>query len=228
MPEGEGPHGGKALGFLKNSTAGLPNWAWILVIGAGIAAAVIIPKFIQGQNSGNTGSNNPGSDTGPSGLGLAIDPTTGLPYAVEGLVPSGAMAGQTNLQAPPLQGANTSVSSSLSGNVRGSRLGDVYDTSLHPQGIPITSTPGGSENIGAIPFGTSGVQVISQAAQTGPTSPQGGSTYYLVNYNGTTGYVSSFDLPQLNQGVGSTGPQWPALFDRSRHPRMVQEIYHAR
>jgi LysM repeat protein len=75
--------------ILTKDTAGIPNWAWIAIIVAGIAAAYVVPKFL-----GNTSSTTSSTDTsGSSGLGLAIDPTTGLPYAVEGLVPSGAYAG---------------------------------------------------------------------------------------------------------------------------------------
>src|SRR6266704_1488198 len=87
MPDASPTHGKGIEGFLKGETAGLPNWAWILIVAAGIAAAVIVPKFFGGASSTDT------SSTPDSGIGLAIDPTTGLPYAVEGLVPLGAGAG---------------------------------------------------------------------------------------------------------------------------------------
>lgn len=77
--------GGK--GFLNQEVAGLPNWAWIAVIAAGIGAVYIVPKFFGNKASSST------SSSGTSGLGLAIDPTTGQPYAVEGLVPAGGLAG---------------------------------------------------------------------------------------------------------------------------------------
>jgi len=81
-------------GFLNKDTAGLPNWAWGLVVVGGIAAAYIVPKFLGGASSTtSTDQTSTNTGTGASGLGLAIDPTTGLPYAVEGLVPSGAGAG---------------------------------------------------------------------------------------------------------------------------------------
>lgn len=100
MAEGEA---GKGIGgFLKGSTGPLPNWAWGLVIVGGIAAAYFIPKFFGGGQgtSGQTSTDTGTSDQ--SGLGLAIDPTTGLPYAVEGLVPSGGTTGGTGYgSAPP-------------------------------------------------------------------------------------------------------------------------------
>lgn len=76
-------------GFLQKDTAGMPNWVWLIVVAGGIAAAYFIPKFMGKNSSTDTSS----TDTSGQGLGLAIDPTTGLPYAVEGLVPSGAGAG---------------------------------------------------------------------------------------------------------------------------------------
>jgi hypothetical protein len=100
MAEGDvAPHtGGKGIsGFLSQQTAGLPNWAWLLVIAVGIAAAVVVPKLV-----GKGGGISPTPDTGSEGLGLAIDPTTGLPYAVSGLVPSGAYAGGNTVSTPDM------------------------------------------------------------------------------------------------------------------------------
>lgn len=89
--------GGKISSFLHAETAGMPNWVWLLVIGAGIAAAIVIPKFLNGSKTNAADQASSGTGTGASGLGLAIDPSTGLPYAVEGLVPSGGIGNSTNL-----------------------------------------------------------------------------------------------------------------------------------
>ena len=90
-----------AGGFLMGETAGVPNWAWILVVAAGIVLAVIVPRVLN-KGGGGTATSAPGTSTdnlnsggGSSGLGLAIDPTTGLPYAVQGLVPSGGSSGNS-------------------------------------------------------------------------------------------------------------------------------------
>ena len=90
-----------AGGFLIGETAGMPNWAWILVVAAGIVLAVIVPRVLN-KGGGGTATSAPGTSTdnlnsggGSSGLGLAIDPTTGLPYAVQGLVPSGGSSGNS-------------------------------------------------------------------------------------------------------------------------------------
>jgi LysM repeat protein len=95
-------HSGGFKGFLTGTTAGLPNWAWILVVGGGIAAAYFLPKLL-GSSSSSTTTPTTGTDT--SGIGLAVDPTTGLPYAVEGLVPSGANAGDGSVGVTGTTGA---------------------------------------------------------------------------------------------------------------------------
>lgn len=101
-PEPTG-HSGGFKGFLTGTTAGLPNWAWILVVGGGIAAAYFLPKLLGSSSSSSTTTPTTGTDT--SGIGLAVDPTTGLPYAVEGLVPSGAYAGDTSGSTTGVTGA---------------------------------------------------------------------------------------------------------------------------
>ena len=78
-------------GFMTNDTAGMPNWVWLLVIAGGIGLALVVKRMTATKATGNTA---PTTGAIPdSGLGLAIDPTTGLPYAVEGLVPSGQSVG---------------------------------------------------------------------------------------------------------------------------------------
>lgn len=81
-------------GFLEKETAGIPNWGWAAIIIVGIGAAYILPKFL-GQKGNADASTDQGANT--AGLGLAIDPATGLPYAVEGLVPSGGLQSGTNV-----------------------------------------------------------------------------------------------------------------------------------
>jgi hypothetical protein len=85
-------------GIMGKEVAGLPTWVWVIVVGAGIAAAYIVPKFL---NKGTSAAATTGTgDSSGSGLGLAVDPTTGLPYAVEGLVPGGGLAGGGNTTTP--------------------------------------------------------------------------------------------------------------------------------
>ena len=87
------PEGGIGK-FLEKDTAGIPNWGWLGIIVLGIGAAYVLPKFL-GQSGNSSASTDQGANT--AGLGLAIDPATGLPYAVEGMVPSGGLQGGTNV-----------------------------------------------------------------------------------------------------------------------------------
>lgn len=87
--------------FLQKDTAGLPNWVWGLIVAAGIAAAYFVPKLINPSGSSSSSASGSTDTSGQQGLGLAIDPTTGLPYAVEGLVPSGAGAGSNGGNSTP-------------------------------------------------------------------------------------------------------------------------------
>jgi hypothetical protein len=71
--------------YIHNLFGKLPPWAYVAIIGGGIAAAVVLPKFFGGTGNQTTASN--GSDTT-----AAIDPNTGLPYPISGY-PGGAFAG---------------------------------------------------------------------------------------------------------------------------------------
>lgn len=80
--------------ILEKQTAGMPNWVWLAVIVVGVGSAIIIPRFFGGGKEGKPSKpGTTGDDTDMDGIGLAVDPTTGLPYAVSGLVPSGAVPG---------------------------------------------------------------------------------------------------------------------------------------
>lgn len=184
---------GKVGSFLNAETAGLPNWAWLLVVAAGIAAAVFIPK-IAGKGIEKKQETEEGK-----GLGLAIDPTTGLPYAVEGLVPSGG-AGN-----PPLitSGTNTIPSSGIMAVKARPRI------SSRDIGIPIRDIPGGEgETIGQIAY-NSPVDIVGPVQQgtSNFAGSSGGSTLWYPVKGG--GYISAFDV-----NAGATGPSlstsmWP-------------------
>lgn len=198
--------------LLTKETAGLPNWAWVGVIIAGVGATYFLPKLL--GKSTNTTANTPTTSTdagtSASGIGLAVDPTTGLPYAVEGLVPSGANAGTTS--------TGTTASQPLMNEVgiiraRGnSSLTTSYDTKNN-QGIPIRTQPdAGKGTVGYEPYGSQ-VQVIGPAvtgAYNLPNNKNGNNGtnlwYKVVAPNGQTGYVSAYDFS--GAPVERTG-QWP-------------------
>ncbi len=197
-------------GFLKADTAGLPNWAWLLVVAAGIAAATILPKYF-GKATGSTTTDQTSTDTGTSqaGLGLAVDPTTGLPYAVEGLVPSGGTAGGTNID---LGSTNNLLSQLLS-------QGQTENTLLSNLNQPPPPAPGALPGGGNLPPPKPVPSVIdqirsrfsSEAVKGYDTShPQGipiRSSAGVSNGNtiGYAAYGSTIDLTgaQLVSGSGN-------------------------
>lgn len=196
-------HGKGIGGVLGQSTAGLPNWAWIVVVGAGIAAAIILPKIFGGGSSNTTsGTTSTGGTSDSSGLGLAVDPTSGLPYAVEGLVPSGATAGMSSTTTSP----NTVPATNPTPTYTTIKAGDLETAPRDVHGKTITRIPSGAN-----------VQLLS-----GPPIPDpagGTKVYYPVSYNNQSGYVGS-DVIHLNAGSTGRGPYpWPTSFTRSRHYR---------
>lgn len=206
-------HAGKVGGFLQQSTAGLPNWAWLLVIAGGITAAIVIPKYLNKEQPSSAASS-----TSPSGLGLAVDPTTGLPYAVEGLVPSGAGVQNTS-SPPPLPTPQATAPPANTATVRGSTplfSGDTYEAS-HPQGVQTFSQPGGNPT-GFLPYGSQISLQSSTPIESGQPTPS--SFFKLANGQ----YVLAQDLMGVS-GTGSTGPRvapnWPQNYVRSRHFRIA-------
>jgi hypothetical protein len=180
--------------LLSKETAGLPNWAWVAVVGAGIAAATILPKFFGGKSNDPTTPDT--TPSGSSGIGLAIDPTTGLPYAVSGLVPSGGTTG-----------INTTSSSqntqSLLGTIRGRNTSLSYDKQ-HTEGIHLESGPNGNSTIGYIPYGTQ-VSITGAPVSGGKINNLPTSLWYPVKTStGKTGYVLSTDFVSLPSSV-----TWP-------------------
>lgn len=193
------PHGGHTGNFLAQSTAGLPNWAWLLVIAGGITAAIFIPKLLPGAQSTSTATPS------GSGLGLAVDPTTGLPYATEGLVPSGASAGTS--APPPIPTSPTTAFPPTNAPT----LSSVFTRAQQPgvvgqNSIPIWQTPNAdwNQDIGSIP--------INSPVQVGSPVQTGTQTFYPISYNGTTGYVASWDLAGL-----PLRQNWPDTSLRTRH-----------
>jgi hypothetical protein len=195
------PHGKGMGGFLNAQTAGLPNWAWILVVVAGIAAAIYLPKMF--------GKSGTSTDQAGQGLGLAIDPTTGLPYAVSGLVPAGGTTGGGATQSVAALGPTQPESPPPTLGIIRPSAGAGWDAAH--SGIPLTAAPGvgAGQQENAIPFGAQ-VQVLG--AQVGPTSPQNTNIYYQIKYNDKSGYVSSFDLPN----VYNANPAWPGGTSQQR------------
>ena len=136
----------KATEFLSKETAGLPNWAWGAVIVAGIGATYLVPRlFGKSGSTAATAVDTGTSKANTSGIGLAVDPTSGLPYAVEGLVPSGGTSGT---QTPP----GTPSGSNLFQEIGIIRYRTSTGTTANydqknAQWVPIRSSAGGTGSI---------------------------------------------------------------------------------
>lgn len=215
--------------FLEKETAGIPNWGWAIVIVVGIGAAIFVPKLLNRSPQNSTDSGTPNSD-----IGLAIDPATGLPYAVEGLVPSGGTAGgpsgagtnvdltatnnllQQLLQAQQAQNGT----SNGTGNHGGGAVSTVTNIlararmgSSNGAGIGVRSQPGGSgtKTIRNIAFGAP-VMIIGPAVNGGPNNAvtpgvAQSNQWYPVQGGG---YVSAADVvisptPEASAGAKTGG-----------------------
>jgi hypothetical protein len=191
-------HAGKIGDFLNQSTAGLPNWAWILVVAGGILAAIYIPKLLPGSN---TATNN---STG-TGLGLAVDPTTGLPYAVEGLVPSGGTTGATTTLSPTTTTSTPTITNSFKTRLFGTGGVEAYDQQF--KSIPIRDKPGGNV-VSGIGYGVT--VTPTGGPVTGPNNisegnPNGSTIWYPV----PGGYISAFDLQIPESSSNTNLVSWP-------------------
>lgn len=193
--------------FMSKETAGLPNWAWGAIIVVGIGATFVVPKLF-GRATGNVANGNTGvtstdSGTANAGLGLAVDPTSGLPYAVEGLVPSGGLSGTS-------QGTSTTTQNQLMNEIGKIRARNTsgptaaYDKK-YAQGVPIHSgTSSASPITGYEPYGT---QVMLEGNSVPGASNLGNSQWYPVLLSGgQTGYVSGYDFNGAPQPQPITWP----------------------
>lgn len=223
--------GGHSGGFLKQVTAGLPNWAWILVVVGGVGAAIMVPKLFGGKSPGaggdGTSTQTSTDQTNPNttGLGMAIDPGTGLPYAVEGLVPSGNPYGSNtgNLDFSSLnqliQQTLKPEQNNLAQNTIGYIRGRFNQTQTHaydlatPQGVPIRDATGnilGYQSYGSAVNITGNPQTFNgrtNFAVTKNTPVGSGSQEWLpITYNGQTAYINSFDLTGYQNVPASQTP----------------------
>lgn len=188
MAEGDLPKSNVG-NFLKQSTAGLPNWAWILVVGAGIAAAYFVPKFF-GNKIGQTST--------LSGPSAAIDPTTGLPYA-----PGGPFAGGGNTTTGTTTTIGTIGTNIFQTRPKAINQSDpTYAFDQSNPGVPIRSSPNQTATLlGYLPFGAS--INVTGAAITGGLN-EGNTLWYPVQ----GGYISAYDLVAVNQNTANF-VTWP-------------------
>jgi hypothetical protein len=202
-------------GIMGKEVAGLPTWVWVIVVGAGIAAAYIVPKFL---SKGTSAAATTGTgDSSGSGLGLAVDPTTGLPYAVEGLVPGGGLAGGGNTTTPvtsPVTPPTTTTPFNPfapvlpQGTTVPATSGNVF--TYQGQQYTIVAGPGGRI------WGALGKMSLAQAQNT----PIGPSTKVLLTAPASY-YTPGAVAPPISYGqspiyAGFYEPLWPGGVTQKR------------
>jgi len=194
MPEGsEG--GTKGIGgILKAQTGPLPNWVWLVVIGGGIAIAYFLPKFLAQNSTSQPDATTTNAGTSNSGLGLAIDPTTGLPYAVEGLVPSGATVGTAPGVLPPTPTTTTSTTTSTT---------DLANNPFYPLLPPNTQLPSAATG--------SYMQVNGQwyTVVAGPEGRVWGALGKLSAQQAQSAPIGITTKRLLSEPASAYNPSWP-------------------
>lgn len=198
----------KVTELLTKETAGLPNWAWGLVVvgGAGVgywfvrknsssttaagstttSATGATDTSQAGANAVSQPSDNGGSIDYSSQLGAGANP--GSPVYILGTSP-GSSGSSPN---PPVTQSITIRQRQTSGPNAG------YDKN-NPGGVPIhQGTSGSSPTVGLQPFGstvaTTGPSVVGS---TNSGSGSGGSDYWYPIANG---YISSWDVVGIGGG----------------------------
>jgi len=180
MPEGAeaAHHGGSGIGkLLQAQTAGLPNWAWLLIIAGGIAAAIIVPNLLGGgaattpATTDNTGA-TPTDNTGAGNISSTPDLSSLL---------GGGGGGTTSLPsngsyvAPTTDGGTT--------------------TTTTPAPVAPTPTP--------VPTQLQTQNAMQQAAQTPPTTAPSGTP--LSNLQKIVNYLAGLGTGATVHQVGTPG-----------------------
>jgi hypothetical protein len=234
------PHG-KGENFLTKQTAGLPNWAWgvVILLGVGIGYFVIKSKNAP-TTSPSTTSNVVGqeqaADQAPINATAGYFPTTSVngqtvpvvPSDYQGIYnPNGDLIGyQPQTQSTSNQTGTTSPT--LSATIRHSEAGTQSQYASYDaqnSGIPLRSNAGTFSSSGAplnnivatIPFGSMIQLAGSSVTGTGNDTPSGNPVWYPVTYNGQQGYVSAADIGNVSAGAGAIAP--PRV-------RQTEGIYH--
>lgn len=169
--------GGKIGEFMGKETAGLPNWAWVLVIVAGVAATIFLPKLIPGfGGSGSSSSTTSGTTTDPN-AGSASD-------TMGNYQPAGPFAGYTgnalpgttvNGQTVPILPAGYSYIYDANGNVVGIQS-PTTTTAATGTGTGTGSTTGTTTGTGT----GSGSGTASSGGSSGTTTPPPPAAKYIT------------------------------------------------
>jgi len=196
------PSGGHIGGFLSKETAGLPNWAWLLVLLVGGGIGFFIVRSQQNQASSSS-STTPGSETVPV--------TGGSPVYVVASSPATAptttsTAGTSTVGTTGSTGSAGSTGSLSGTPVLGSGLTTLLVKSTAASQkfgtVPLRASPGSADSqpdsqVVQVPIGTQLIAsgpAVQGANNFGPGNAAGSSLWYPTSYNGISGYVSGYDV----------------------------------
>jgi len=179
MPEEQAAHhAGSGIGkLLQAQTAGLPNWAWLLIIAGGIVAAVVVPNLLA--------SNQAASTTDTTGTTTPTDGTTGNVSSTPDL--SSLLGG----------GGGGSIPSSGGYVATPTTDGTVgaATTTAAPPAVAPTTTPAISQ--------LQTQNAMQAAAQTPPTTAPSGTP--LSNMQKIVNYLAGLGTGATVNQVGTAG-----------------------
>jgi len=233
MPEGSEAvhHGGSGIAkLLQAQTAGLPNWAWLLIIAGGIAAAIIVPNLLGGGATTTPATTDNTGDT--TGAGTTPDLSSLLGGAGAGggydySSPAATPATATTSALPPTTGQNVTLGSlplapmgtyQEIGTVQGGPLNGnlqfevVGAGSPYPIGTIITlasilpttpTTPTSTPAPAPAPTQLQTQNAMQQQAQTPPTTVPSGTP--LSNLQKIVNYLASLGTGATVSQVGTPG-----------------------
>lgn len=210
--------------LLTKKYAGLPGWSWLIIGAAGIGLGVFLmrrktsttaPADLTAQSTPDlTTGNEPGAqsnEAGTIGDGGTINnpfPETNVNGSQVPIIPPGYQAIYDNngniIGFEPIPPSNTSTGGSTGSGNSGS--GSSIITYITTRGgASLETTPhdiDGGKNILSLPLGAILTYISGPVAD-----PLGqGKQYYLVSYNGKTGYVGSDVIQRQEPGPGRSGP----------------------
>lgn len=162
------------LRLFEGSLAGLPMWAWGLILAGGIAAAFLLPKLRKSTTSSSLGSGQT-TPTDPN-----IDPNTGVPYAIESAInPSTGLpayygSGFTSNPGAGASGGTATTPNTTVGSSGASASGSSGGSAGTGSGVsiprPPTYNPTPNGGVGAT-LGSLGASTLSSPASTASEPP---------------------------------------------------------
>lgn len=202
------------LGFLTKETAGLPNWAWGLVIVAGGGIGYYFVRKNQASSSSTAAANaqSQPSATGQSTSGAAgsygssIDYSSSLPISASNpSSPVYVLSGTQGTTPPSTPVTPTTQTITIRAPATSGPTAQ-YDASH--SGIPVHAGPSWqTPTTGTLAWG-SNAQVVPTPVNGGSNFPngwQGGSTVWYQLTAG--GFISSFDIAGIGGGAMVQGKQ---------------------